>query len=182
MDEEAPGAGGLLAVGRVIRPHGIRGAVIVEAISDSPGRFTSGERLVVEGPGARTGELTVRTVSRSGGRLLLSFEEVAGIDAAEAIRGRLLFIPADRAAPLGRGEYWIHEIIGMAVFDERGEMLGEVSDLVSGTAQDLLVIEEPEGGEFQVPFVEEFVLGVERDRERITVRLIPGMGPGGGRP
>lgn len=177
-DEETPGADGLLVVGRIIRPHGIRGAVIVEAISDSPKRFSVGERLLLERRPALYRDLTVGSAARAGGRLVLSFVEVDGIDEAESLRGCHLLIPAERAAPLGEGEYWIHDIVGMDVEDEEGGVLGEVADFISGRAQDLLVVRDPGGREFQVPFVDEFVRRVDTGSSRITVRLIPGMGPG----
>lgn len=177
-DAGTPGPGGHLAVGRIIRPHGLRGAVIVEALSDSPERFSAGETLLLERVRASLEELTVVHAGLAGGRLVVTFVEVDGIDAAERLRGCHLFIPAERAVPLAEGEYWIHDIIGMAVIDEEGAGLGVVADYISGPVQDLLVVRDTAGGEFQVPFVEEFVRSVDAGQARITVRLIRGMGPG----
>lgn len=177
-DAETPGADRLLVVGRIIRPHGLRGAVIVKAVSDDPERFSVGESLLVErGPGL-FGELTVGSVSRAGGRLVIHFAEVEGIDEAGSLRGRDLLIPEERAVAPGDGEYWIHELIGMSAEDEDGLGLGEVTDFVSGTAQDLLVLRDGAGAEFRVPFVEEFVRRVDTGSRTITLRLIRGLGPG----
>lgn len=177
MTEKEPGAHELLVVGRVVRPHGVRGAVVVEVISDNPERFRPGERMLVERAPGCLEELVLESVAGQKTRKILRLVGVEDRDGAEALRDCDILIPASVAGALGQGEYWIHELVGLDVTGEDGRTIGKVKDVVSGTAQDLLEIETPDGGEFLVPFVEEFVKAVDPQAGMMTVRLIEGMGP-----
>jgi len=172
-----PGEAELLVVGRINRPHGVRGAVIVEGMSDWPGRFSPGGRFLLEAAPSRFEDVTVRSCSSHKGRLLVSLAGIDDRDSAEVLRGCLLFIPAVEAVPLGEGEYWIHDLIGMSVLREDGDKLGEVTEFTSGASQDLLVVEDEKKQEFEIPFVGEFIKKVDREASSITVRVIEGLVP-----
>jgi len=168
---------GLLVVGRILRPHGIRGVVVVEVISDWPERFSEGNRLLLEKRPSSYEEVTIEAAAPYRDRLLLSLSGIDSREAAETLGGCHLVIPAGAADRLEDGEYWVHELVGMNAWTESGEDLGVVTDLFSGPAQDLLTIMSPGGGEFQVPFVPEFVIAVDREARAITIRAIEGMVP-----
>lgn len=172
-----PGGEGLLVVGRIIRPHGIRGAVIVEAESDWPDRFSAGSSLLLETAPGRYDRVVVESTSTHKGRLLMSLRGVTDRNSAGGLKGRNLFIHACDAAPLEDGEYWAHELVGMSVADKDGRELGKVTDVICRAAQDLLVLVDGAGVEFQIPFVEEFVREVDAGRKVITVKVIEGMVP-----
>lgn len=175
MTDRAPGGADLLAVGTIIRPHGLRGAVIVAVESDWPARFRPGSRLVLETP---AGELRDTTVESSGphrGRMLVQLEGVRDRNAAEELKGAFLLVPASDAAPLGEGEYWAHDLVGMRLVDEGDADLGDVVEVLCGEAQDTLVAKAPGGSEFRVPFVAEFVRRVDVGARVITIRPIEGM-------
>ncbi|MCG2794462.1 MAG: ribosome maturation factor RimM [Actinomycetia bacterium] len=174
---EKPGEDELLVVGMILRPHGVRGAVVVEAISDFPGRFLPGSRLLLE-TSATFRDVVVNSSSPHKGRLLVILEGVDDRDQAERLRGCHLWISARQVDTLGEGEYWIHELIGMNVLREDGSELGRVRDIALRDVQDILTVARPDGREFQVPFVGEFVRGVDTGNRTITVRLIEGMVPG----
>lgn len=174
---ERPGEDGLLAVGVILRPHGIRGAVVVEVLSDFPGRFLSGNRLLLEMEGTFR-EVVVNSSSPHKGRLLVYLEGVDDRGRAERLRNCRLWIPERQADTLGEGEYWIHELVGMRVLREDGSELGLVGDIALRDAQDSITVVRPDGHEFQVPFVGEFVKCVDIGDRTITVRLIEGMVPG----
>jgi 16S rRNA processing protein RimM len=175
--ESEPGGEGLLAVGKILRPHGIRGALVVEALSDWPERFSAGSRMLLEHGPSEYREVTLASGGPHKGRLLVTLEGVCDIDAAERLRGKYLMIPACDASPLAQGEYWAHDLIGMKVNDEAGNELGVVSDVLCREAQDLLVAEAGDGAEFSVPLVEEFIVEVDLEKRVITVSLLEGMAP-----
>jgi 16S rRNA processing protein RimM len=174
---EKPGEDGLLAVGVILRPHGVRGAVVVKALSDFPGRYASGSRLFLETASAFR-EVVVSSSSPHKGLLLVEFEGVDDRDRAEGLKGCRLWIPERRADTLAEGEYWIHDLIGMRVLREDGIELGRVGEVITRDVQDLLTVDCPGVGEFQVPFVAEFIKGVDTDNRTVTVALIDGMVPG----
>lgn len=176
-ESEVPGEAELLVVARIIRPHGLRGAVIMEGISDWPGRFSAGAHLLLESAPSRFEEVTIESGSPHKGRFLVSLSGIGDRDSAEELRGCLMFIPASKAAPLAENEYWVHDLIGMSVTREDGGALGVVTDYISGSSQDLLLVEDENRREFEIPFVGEFIKKVDREASAITVRVIEGLVP-----
>ena len=168
-----------LVVGRIGKPHGLRGEVSVEPRTDEPERrFAVGARLGTERnrPGARSGgTLTVRGHRWHSGRLLLSFEEITDRDAAEEARGTLLVVPVDPdERPDDPEEFYDHQLVGLAVVAPDGTAVGRLTEVVHGTAQDLLVIDVG-GREVLVPFVAALVPEVDLAGGRIVVDDRPGL-------
>lgn len=126
-----PGREPLLEVGRVARPHGLAGAVVVELVTDRTERLEPGSVLSSD-----TGTLVVRSCRPLGGRYLVHFEGVTSRTEAERLRGRSL-----RAAPLSVPEaLWVHELIGSEVVTTAGRRLGPVEAVEANPASDLLVL------------------------------------------
>jgi 16S rRNA processing protein RimM len=165
-----------LVVGRVLRPHGVRGELGVEALSDAPDRFSPGAEL---GAGDPDGDGPLRTVTVTAarlhlGRLLLRLDGVEDRDAAEQLRGALLSIPMEAARPLAADEFWPHQLVGLAVVDRQGRRRGEVADVLPGTAHDLLAVALPGGERRLVPAVAALVT-VELEAGRVLVDAVPGL-------
>jgi 16S rRNA processing protein RimM len=167
-------------VGRIGKPHGIRGHVTIDVRTDEPERrFVDGARLKAVAPkGSAFAEptLTVEGSRWHQGTLHLLFEEIPDRDAAESARGVLLYadIPAD-ATPDDPDEYYDHQLIGLAAYDTDGAHLGEVSGLVHGGAQDLLTIRTPDRREALVPFVKALVPVVDLAEGRVVIEDRPGL-------
>jgi 16S rRNA processing protein RimM len=134
-----------LVVGRVTRPHGVRGEVSVEVRTDDPDlRFSVG-RVMATDPAA-AGPLTVESVRWHSGRLLIRFDGIADRNQAEELRGTWLTLDSAEAGPSGDpDEFHDHELIGLAVVTTSGEPVGRVTD-VRHFGQDLLVIEPAPAG------------------------------------
>lgn len=162
-----------VAVGRVTRAHGIRGAVLVLPLSDVQERFDPGSRLLV-GPEGQRG---VTVVERHGQRErpILRFEGVEDRTAAESLAGEYLFVPATESPGLPPGEFWPHELIGLEVVTTAGARLGAVREVLRGVANDLWVAVDDEGRETLVPALADVIVEVDRAAGRITVAEIPGL-------
>jgi 16S rRNA processing protein RimM len=169
-----------VVVGRIGKPFGLRGEVTVDVRTDEPERrFAPGSVLRAEAPRGSHSPLRSLTVAASRWHqsvLLVRFEEVAGREAAEAARGILLHaeIPAD-ASPDDPDEFYDHQLVGLTAYDVDGAVLGEVSGVVHGGAQDLLAIRTPEGREGLVPFVKALVPEVDLAGGRVVVADRPGL-------
>jgi 16S rRNA processing protein RimM len=169
-----------VVVGRVGKPHGVRGEVTVDVRTDEPDRrFAPGTTLRAQPPKGSASplrELTVRTARWHLTTLLVVFEELADRNAAEAARGIVLHadVPAD-AKPEDPDEYYDHQLIGLAAYDVGGGALGEVSGLVHGGAQDLLTIRTPDGRDALVPFVAALVPEVDLEAQRVVIADRPGL-------
>ncbi|HEU5240874.1 MAG TPA: ribosome maturation factor RimM, partial [Ornithinibacter sp.] len=139
-----------VVVGRLGRPHGLRGEVTIEVRTDEPDRrFANGALLRAEPPRGSASPLRALHVADSrwhSGTLLVRFEELPDRNAAEAARGILLFATVDDAeAPEDPDEFYAHQLVGLAAVDVSGEPLGEVVALVHGGAQDLLTVRTGDG-------------------------------------
>ncbi|GIH72686.1 ribosome maturation factor RimM [Sphaerimonospora thailandensis] len=163
-----------LVVGRIGRPHGVRGEVTVEVRTDDPDvRFSPGTALATDP--AAAGPLTVEGARWHKGILLLALAGVNDRDAAEELRGTLLVIDAaDVPRSADPDEFHDHELIGLAVVTTAGERIGEVADVLHH-GQDLLVVRRPDQGEAYVPFVKALVPEVDLDRGVLVVDAPPGL-------
>ena len=169
-----------LVVGRVGRPHGIRGELIVQVHTDDPDlRFAAGSVLDTE-PATR-GPLTVATSRWHSGRLLVRFDGYADRDRAEELRGTMLVMDSAEVSQSGDpDEFHDYELIGLDVLTRAGEPVGVVSDVLH-QGQDLLVIRprkarpagEPE--EILVPFVAAIVREVDVAAGRLVIDPPPGL-------
>jgi 16S rRNA processing protein RimM len=149
-----------VAVGRVGRAHGIRGAVVVGVRTDEPElRFAKGSRLDTDPSGV--GPLTVAATQWHSGELLVRFEGVSDRDAAEELRGTWLVVDsATIAPPDDPDEFNDTDLIGLTVRTADGVIVGTVDDVLH-PAQDVLVVKTPDDREIMVPFVKAIVPEVD---------------------
>jgi 16S rRNA processing protein RimM len=161
-------------VGRIVRAHGVRGELVVEALSDIPSRFDAGRRVACR-VRDESRELTiVRTRPGSNG-LLVSFAEIATREAAEALRGGELEVDRGEVPPAPAGELYYYELIGALCVDAHEGELGRVVELDEGPSGLLLLVENDAGRRLPLPFVEAFIAGVDREARRIDWRLPEGL-------
>ena len=158
-----------VVVGRIGRPHGVRGEVTVEVRTDTPElRFAPGSVLATDP--ARVGPLTVDAARAHSGRLLVAFAGMADRTAAEGLRGTLLLAEVDADAPTGDpDEFYDHQLVGLTVVTIDGTRLGQVSEVLHLPGQDVLAVTTTEHGEVLVPFVAAIVPTVDLDAGELRV-------------
>jgi 16S rRNA processing protein RimM len=163
-----------LVVGRIGRPHGIRGEVTVDVRTDDPDdRFAPGTALVTDPVDA--GPLVVDQARWHSGRLLLRFAGVSDREGAEELRGTLLVVDSDSLPPSeDPDEFHDHQLVGLSVVTVDGSPVGTVSE-IQHSAQDLLIIACPGGAEALVPFVQALVPEVDVAGGRIVIDPPPGL-------
>jgi 16S rRNA processing protein RimM len=153
----------VLQVGRIVRPHGLQGHVVVELWTNREERLASGSVLST---GAR--DLEVRHASRLGGsggqpRWLVDFAGLATREDAEALRDVVLSAPSLEVD----GAIWVHELVGSDLFEPAGRRVGRVDAVEANPASDLLILDD--GRVVPLTFV-------SRDRSgRLTVDGPPGL-------
>jgi 16S rRNA processing protein RimM len=144
-----------LQVARIGKPHGIRGEVTVQVLTDAPGdRFVPGTEFVVEP--ASVGPLTVHSARWNKDILLLAFEEIETRNEAETLRGAKLFIETEELEDNDDEGWYEHELVGLEA-RVGSQVVGKVSGLNTMPVQDLLVVKTPDGKEILIPFVEQIV-------------------------
>lgn len=160
-------------VGRVLRPHGLRGEVKIEVLSDVPDRFEIGRELwLIPGDG-KTRERVRIACFRA--RNLIRFEGYEYRDQAESLRGSRLEVGLSEVPDAPPGAYYHHDLIGCRCVESRHGDLGKVVAVVEDGGGDLLEVESETFGSLLVPFVETFLVAVDLDRCRIDLELPPGL-------
>jgi 16S rRNA processing protein RimM len=168
-----------VVVGRVGKPHGVRGEVTVEVRTDEPERrFFVGATLLAQPPRGSASGLTSLEVVASRwhqSTLLVRFAEIGDRTAAEGARNTLLLaeVPADRS-PEDPEEFYDHQLVGMTVVDLEQAVIGEIAGVVHG-AQDLLEVRATDGRTTLVPFVAALVPEVDVAAGRVVVADRPGL-------
>jgi 16S rRNA processing protein RimM len=166
-----------LVVGRIVKPHGVRGELVVEVRTDSPEqRFQAGSVL-----GVRRGEQEVDTLTLTGvrphsGRMLVCVDGVETRNAAEELRGALLTVRADELEATGDpDEFYDHQLEGLQVVHVAGGDVGVLHEVVHTPGGELLAVRAEDGRELLVPFVSEIVPEVDLKAGRIVVNPPEGL-------
>jgi 16S rRNA processing protein RimM len=162
-----------LVVGRVIKPHGITGELVVDVRTDDPQeRFAGGNRLRLKssrGPHA-TRDVEVESSRPHGARLLVRLVDVSDRTAADALRGNLFVVDSAELPPLDDpDEFYDHELEGLAVRTVDGQQVGVVAEVLHTAAGELLSVRDPAGREVLVPFVSAIVTSVSREAGVIEI-------------
>jgi len=163
-----------VVVGRIGRPHGIRGEVTIEPRTDEPDvRFAPGAVLFVDHP-CKT--LVVESLHWHSGRILLAFEGVETRNDAEELRNLLLEVERDAdETPDDPDEYYDSALIDCAVQLADGTAIGTVTDVVHLPSQELLAVRTVDDREVLIPFVTEIVPTVDINGRLITITPPPGL-------
>jgi len=164
----------LLAIGRIAKPFGVAGEVVVRVLADDPERFRTvrSVHLGTSADSARPADIQVLNIEPRGVRVRI--QGVQTRTDAEGLVGWYLFVDRSHRKRLPAGTFFVHSIIGMRVLDEHGAERGHVKDVLKLPAQDVYVIEHG-GKEFLLPAVREFVRSVDARRRILTVRIIEGI-------
>jgi len=159
----------IIVVGRVGKPHGLRGEVTVQPRTDAPEQRFTADATFATDP-AQRGPLTIESVRFHQNTPLVAFAGVVDRNGAEALRGTLLLIDSDTDdLEVEEDEFWDHELIGLQALSPDGTTLGEVADVIHLPAQDLLAVTSVDGREVLVPFVSEIVTEVSRERRCVVI-------------
>ncbi|MEN9698560.1 MAG: hypothetical protein RL448_515 [Actinomycetota bacterium] len=156
-----------LCVGRIGRPHGIKGEATIEVRTDEPEkRFADGAIIATD----NNGEFEVESSRNHNGILLLKLVGVDDRNGIEALRNSLLYCDVDvEEKSENPDEYHFQQLIGCAVELEDGSNFGKVKEVLDLPAQAVLVIES-KGSEVMVPFVKVWVPSVDIANKRIVIR------------
>ena len=163
-----------IPAGYVRRAHGVGGDVVVRGmLQDAGDRFVEGATLVTNEDEPR--EFEIESVRGHQGDFIVTFVEISDREAADAMRGVQFTIDRTNRRELGSREWWPEDLVGCDVVTVEDETVGVVADVITGSAQDRIVVETPEGARGEVPFVGALVPEVDVVNRRIVVDLPEGL-------
>ena len=164
---------GDIVIARVVKARGIRGEVACSLETDFPERFHSLEQVTLWMPDGSRRSLTIDAAWFHKDRVILKFEGIDTMSAAETLVGARLIIRESDQLALEEDEFYEHQLIGMEVVTTEGHRVGTVIRLMRTGATDLLVIEGER--ELLVPFADHICPEVDLDAKRITINPPEGL-------
>jgi 16S rRNA processing protein RimM len=166
-----------LAVGLVVGAHGLRGELKIKLLTDDPHRFGRLERVFIGLEDAEPVPWSLEGYRLHKGRALLRLEGCDDRVTAETLRGYLVQVPREEAIPLEEGEYFEHQILGLAVWTRADERLGIVEEIIFTGANEVYVVRDsaPDRREILIPAIQDVVLEVDLAAGRLVVDLPQGL-------
>ena len=161
-------------VGRITKPHGVKGALKVDPITDDPQRFKTLKSVRV-GPEDDPGDsIDIARIQFQNKFVILSFEGIETREDADAFRGQYLYISQDELMPLPDDSVYIFELIGLEVYTNKNEFVGIVKDVREFPANDMFVVEKDDH-EYLIPDVPDIVKDVDPDSGKIIINPVEGL-------
>lgn len=175
-DDLTPHPDALIAVGIVRKAHGVRGEASTEPLTSSLDRFTELDRVYLVSPARDViRRVHVKGARIHGPRALVQFDEIGSPEELRACQNWTIEVPEEEARELEDDEYFVHDLLGMALVSPAGERLGEVTDVNDAGGGLLLEVQGPEGKKFDVPFVAALCTKVDLEKKEITAELPEGL-------
>jgi 16S rRNA processing protein RimM len=168
----AAGEPAFLAVGKIRRPHGVSGDVLMEVYTDFPERLRP--KLVVYA-GENHLPLTISRLRPHNEGILLTFEGLTTPEQVGRFRNQIIYTPKANSPVLPEGEYYQYQLIGLDVLEENGQTLGKVTEIIETGANDVYVVTSDEGRELLLPAIAEVILDINLDKKVMQVHLLPGL-------
>jgi 16S rRNA processing protein RimM len=163
-----------LVIGRLGHTHGVKGEILMTILTDFPERIIPGSSVFI-GPDYTPATIkSCRSVNRG---LLVSFEGYSTPEEVSAFRNQFVQIRAADRPPLPEGEFYYHQLLGLSVITESGQVLGTITEILETGANDVYVIERQDHKEILLPAIDQVVLDIDLEKQTILVRLLPGLIP-----
>ncbi len=162
-----------LAVGRVVRAHGLRGEVSVTLLTDFPERFETTEWVYLGNEFEAT-PYRLEKYRWHQDNVLLTLAGVADRNAAEQLKGQFVQVPIEEAVPLPDGSYYLYQLIGLRVESTEGEFLGAITDVLETGANNVYVVQQ-ENREILLPAIPDVIKTIDMTQGSMVVQLIEGL-------
>jgi 16S rRNA processing protein RimM len=174
---DAETSGEFITLARVVKTQGRHGEVAGEILSDVPGRFAVGMKLLALPREAGTGrrEVEVEDLWPHKGLLVLKFAGVNSISEAEALVGCELQVPRSQRSELQAGWNYVSDLVGCVVLDH-GREIGRIEDVQFGAGEaPLLMVRDAAAKLVEIPFAEAYLDRVDLEHKQVRMKLPEGL-------
>jgi len=165
-------------VARVLKAHGLKGEVRLKPETDYPERISSGFSLYLSPACQEEDKLVIESVRLSSRGPIVKFAGIDNPESAAELVGRDLYVPKDRFPSLPQDTFWVHELIGLQIFEEGGNFLGKLKEVLRTKSNDVYVVERDREGrkeEVLIPALKDVIRKVDLEEDRMIVRLPEGL-------
>lgn len=164
----------ILQVGVISSTHGVRGEVKVFPTTDDVKRFKRLKEVILD-TGKEQMTLEIEGVKFFKQFAILKFKGIDNINDIEKYKGKSLFVTRENAVKLRKDEYFIADLIGLQVFNEEDQEIGELKDVIETGANDVYVIAMNDGKELLLPAIKQCVLAVDVEGGTMKVHILEGL-------
>lgn len=161
-----------LAIGRILRPHGILGEIRVEMFTDAPDRWVG---LTTVFLGSQHQQLEILSSRQHMKVALLKLAGYNDRDSVEKLRGEIIYVPFRDALPLEPDEFYTYQVIGFEVQTESGEVLGEIVDVLEPPGANEIFVVHGARGEILIPVITDVIRHLDLDTGVVIITPIPGL-------
>ena len=163
-----------VVIGAITKPFGLKGGLKIRPLTDNPDRFRRLTTTVLEAADGTQQTCTISEARVSKGSVTLFCREIETIEQVERFIGGTVRIPESEVVNLPKDSYFQHDLLGLKVYLEDGQYLGEVQEILPTGGNDVLVVREGER-ERLIPAVKSIVSEVDLPRKRVVLRFMKGL-------
>jgi len=164
-----------LVVGKLRRPHGLRGEVLMSVWTDFPERLKPGVSIHI---GVNHGLHIIRSIRWHRQDMLIAFEGIVDRDQAGIFRNQLMMVRADDRPSLPNGQLYQHQLLGMRVIlEEDASLIGTLTEIIETGANNVYLVRAEDGQELLIPAIDSVILNIDVEQKEISVKLLPGLLP-----
>lgn len=164
----------MFLVGTIVGTFGNKGDFKVTPLINPPDYLLEISSVFIESQDNKKQEFKVLRVKKHKNVYLMTLEGIDDMNVAEDLSGLQIYLPSIEFKELQKNEYYYHDLQGLTVYTESGEIVGKVDHVTKG-GNDILVIKDEDGKEIMVPFVDEIVPEVNLIEKTITINTIEGL-------
>ena len=164
----------LFPIGRVVKPHGIKGRMKVEYFGEDLRRFVSYHEIFIEDEKGRPESYEILEASPHPPRLILRLKGIEKIEQAQPLIGKTILVEKEAFPGLEKGEYYWADLLGMKVETREGKQIGKVREIFATGAHDVYVV-EGKRGEISLPAIGEVILDIDLAKRVMKVARIEGL-------
>lgn len=164
----------IFEIGQIVNSYGIKGFVKVVPFTDDITRFEDLKTIYVE-QGKKLIEFTIEDVKYSKKLVLLKFKGIDNINDTISLKNCYLKINREDAAELEEDSYYIVDLIGLEVYTDDNNFLGNLSDVFPTGSNDVYVVKDGNGKQVLLPAIKEVIKNVDIENKKMIVHLIPGL-------
>lgn len=164
----------LLQVGAIAQTHGIRGEVKVFPMTDDVRRFQKLKEIILD-TGREKMTLEIEGVKYFKKFVILKFKGIDNINDIERYKGKALYVTRENAVKLGRDEYFIADLIDLEVYDEDGNYLGVLTNVIETGANDVYEVRFEDGREVLFPAIKQCILDIDMENRKMKVHIMDGL-------
>lgn len=163
-----------LEIGQIVNTFGIKGMVKIKPFTDDIKRFDKLEKVYIKNNKGKK-EYEIQEIKYHKNMVLIKFEGIDNPEDAENLRESYVLIDREKEQPLEEGTYYIVDLIGLEVYTDEGNLLGNLEDIFNTGSNDIYVVKDELGKQILLPAISDVIKQIDIDNKKIIVHLIQGL-------